>query len=290
MHTRRNQRNLTSEQRSRFVRAVLAVKRAGGYEKYVVLHMKYFASDGETGLRMAHMAPTFFPWHRQFLIAFERELQTHDPDVTIPYWDWTADRTPDAPLWDADFMGGNGRDSDGRVMDGPFAYGTGHWPINYGVTTEKYLTRNMGRPDRPIVLPTKEEVDQALSIGTYDTPPWDSAPGTRGFRNRMEGWVVSDSLGGYLHNRVHQWVGGHMIGGSSPNDPVFWLHHAFIDLVWARWQRAHPRSAPYLPTSPLSQDDPQHGRVISANEQMPPFAVKPSQVYDHRRFYTYEEG
>ncbi|SEG47067.1 tyrosinase [Actinacidiphila yanglinensis] len=289
MYTRKNQRNLTSAQRSRFVQAVLKLKQSGGYDKYVKLHTQYFTADGETGLRVAHMAPTFFPWHRQFLLVFEHELQMIDPDVTIPYWDWTADRSPTSALWDADFMGGNGRSSDGQVTTGPFAYQTGNWPITYGVTRENYLTRNMGRPDRPIVLPTAAELNDALETATYDTAPWNSAPSTKGLRNTMEGWTVSDTEGGYLHNRVHQWVGGHMIGGSSPNDPVFWLHHAFIDLIWTRWQRKHPKSG-FLPAKPLKASDPEHGRVISLTEPMPPFNVKPSVVLDHRKYYTYEEG
>jgi len=288
VYTRRNQRNLTSSQRTQFVKALLGLKRTGGYDKYVSLHMRYFDADGETGLRVAHMTPTFFPWHRQFLLHFERELRTVDPDVTIPYWDWTVDRSATSPLWGPDFMGGNGRDSDGQVMTGPFAYGTGDWPIVHGVTNERYLTRNIGRPDRPIALPTESELAGALAMETYDTAPWNSAPSTQGFRNKIEGWTVSEAEGGYLHNRVHQWIGGHMIGGSSPNDPVFWMHHAFIDLIWVRWQRQHPHSA-YLPAKPLSDDDPEHGRVLSLDEPMPPFNVKPSSVMDHRKFYAYEE-
>ncbi|WP_073495285.1 tyrosinase family protein [Actinacidiphila paucisporea] len=288
MYTRMNQRNLTSSQRTRFVEAVIELKHSGGYDKYVRLHAEYFAADGESGLRMAHMAPTFFPWHRQFLLLFERELRTIDAEITIPYWDWTVDDKPMSALWAADFMGGDGRDSDGQVTTGPFAYRTGDWPITYGVTDEKYLTRNMGRPDNPIALPSQAELSDALAIGTYDTAPWNSAPGTQGFRNKIEGWTVSETLGGYLHNRVHQWVGGHMIGAASPNDPVFWLHHSFIDLIWVRWQRLHPAS-PYLPAEPLAANDPEHGRVVSADEPMPPFGVKPSAVFDHRQFYTYEE-
>ena len=34
--------------------------------------------------------------------------------------------------------------------------------------------------------------------------------------------------------------------GTSPNDPVFFLHHCNVDRLWARWQYAHP-NAPYLP-------------------------------------------
>ncbi|MEV6011806.1 tyrosinase family protein [Streptomyces sp. NPDC051976] len=284
-----NQRNLTSSQRARFVEAVVELKRMGSYDKYVITHSQYFAADGENGLRVAHMAPTFFPWHRRFLLDFERELQMIDPSVSIPYWDWTRDNKQSSALWGPDFMGGNGRDSDGQVMTGPFAYRTGDWPITYGVTDEKYLTRNMGRPDRPIGLPTKTELAHALAMPVYDKAPWNSAPSTQGFRNKIEGWTVSDTKGGYLHNRVHQWVGGHMIGASSPNDPVFWMHHAFLDLVWVRWQRLHPKSA-YLPSAPLARKDPEHGRVISSHELMPPWKVKPSDYFDHRRFYAYEES
>jgi tyrosinase len=35
---------------------------------------------------------------------------------------------------------------------------------------------------------------------------------------------------------VHLWIGGSMAPMTSPNDPVFFLHHCFIDKVWADWQ------------------------------------------------------
>lgn len=33
----------------------------------------------------------FLPWHRAYLIMFERELQSLDSSLSIPYWDWVAD-------------------------------------------------------------------------------------------------------------------------------------------------------------------------------------------------------
>jgi hypothetical protein len=39
---------------------------------------------------------------------------------------------------------------------------------------------------------------------------------------------------------VHLWMGGEMrLVAISPNDPVFWLHHAFVDKVYHMWQRRH---------------------------------------------------
>lgn len=43
-----------------------------------------------------------------------------------------------------------------------------------------------------------------------------------------------------FHNRLHVLVGGTMVSSASPADPLFWLHHAFIDKIWADWQVLHP--------------------------------------------------
>ena len=43
-----------------------------------------------------------------------------------------------------------------------------------------------------------------------------------------------------LHNEVHVWVGGAMANpAKSPKDPLFFLHHCFLDKVWADWQQVH---------------------------------------------------
>ena len=37
----------------------------------------------------AHLGPAFFPWHRQYLQEFERDLQIEsggDNSITLPYW------------------------------------------------------------------------------------------------------------------------------------------------------------------------------------------------------------
>ena len=42
------------------------------------------------------------------------------------------------------------------------------------------------------------------------------------------------------HGWVHNAVGGTMMSSISPKDPLFWLHHGFIDKLWADWETAHP--------------------------------------------------
>ncbi|MFB7758207.1 tyrosinase family protein, partial [Streptomyces sp. NPDC056121] len=277
VYTRQNQSSLTTAQKKRFVSAVLAVKRKGQYEEFVRTHMEFYAGDGDGGQRVAHMAPTFLPWHRQFLLEFEGALQRVDPGVSVPYWDWTVDRSPTSSLWGEGFLGGNGRRSDRRVMTGPFAYGSGHWPIKEGVTEGEFLTRDFGRPHDPIELPTKDELAWAMRDELYDSAPWNSTS-SQGFRNKVEGWTSGRGNSRFRnHNRVHRWVGGHMLGADSVNDPVFWLNHAFVDLLWSRWHRKYPDSAPYLPDG----ESTGAGGVVTLDEPMPPWKVKPSSMIEH---------
>mmetsp|Transcript_98864 Transcript_98864/g.282682 ORF Transcript_98864/g.282682 Transcript_98864/m.282682 type:complete len:562 (-) Transcript_98864:248-1933(-) len=46
-------------------------------------------------------------------------------------------------------------------------------------------------------------------------------------------------LEGTPHANPHNYLGGHIRSFSSPHDPLFWSHHAFIDKVWSMWQNCH---------------------------------------------------
>jgi tyrosinase len=61
------------------------------------------------------------------------------------------------------------------------------------------------------------------------------------------------ALEGHIHAGVHNAVGGDMASASSPSDPLFWLHHANIDRLWANWQSmpAHNGLGPSNPTDKL---------------------------------------
>ncbi|WP_406151330.1 tyrosinase family protein [Streptomyces sp. NBC_01012] len=284
MYSRKNQRDLTRTEKKRLVDAILEVKRSGRYDEFVDLHRRYYVTDAETGPRPAHMTPSFFPWHRRYLLEFEQALRAVDSRVSIPYWDWTRDNTTGASLWAEDFLGGTGRPGDRQVMTGPFAYRQGNWRLRAGVTDDPFLRRNLGRPSAPLELPSAADVERALKDPVYDTAPWNSTSAT-GFRNRVEGWALRNRATAN-HNTVHNWIGGSMAGAASPDDPAFWLHHAFIDLLWDRWQKAHPRSR-YLPARALPADDPQRGRVYPLDQPMPPWDVAPSQLMEHSGIYRY---
>ncbi|MGV9287620.1 tyrosinase family protein [Streptomyces sp. NPDC003719] len=285
-YVRKDAGTLTKAEKSRFVKALLELKRRGEYDEFVRMHLAYFSSDGERGLRTAHMAPSFLPWHRRLLLDLETALRRIDSAVTLPYWDWTRDRTAASAPWTADLLGGNGRPSDRQVTTGPFAHGTGNWPLTEGVTDSEFLTRDLGRSRGPIDLPTKSELARALDDAVYDVSPWDSTV-TRGFRNKLEGWGTGRGSASWRnHNRVHRWVGGTMLGAASVNDPVFWLHHAFVDLQWYRWQRRHG-GARYLPATPPGPGQEQHGRVVARHQKLPPWDVTPAGLEDVGRIYRY---
>jgi tyrosinase len=71
-----------------------------------------------------------------------------------------------------------------------------------------------------------------------------------------------------LHGGVHLAVGGvnpgssgQMAGSNSPADPLFWLHHANIDRIWAEWQTAHPGQNPANPNEVLKPSPIIAGKV-----------------------------
>lgn len=48
-------------------------------------HLMHGSMSGPLGYRR------FLPWHRAYLITFERELRRIDTSLSIPYWDWNVD-------------------------------------------------------------------------------------------------------------------------------------------------------------------------------------------------------
>ncbi|MDH6579303.1 tyrosinase family protein [Kitasatospora sp. MAP5-34] len=274
MAVRKNQATLTAQEKRGFVNAVLALKANGGYDAFVTTHNSFITSDTDDGERTGHRSPSFLPWHRRFLLQFEQALQAIDPTVSLPYWDWTADQTSSSSLWGDDFLGGDGQSSDSQVTTGAFAFSGGNWTLNVSSDNRNFLRRALGAGVAS--LPSKDDVNSVLAISTYDAAPWNSA--SEGFRNNLEGW-----RGVNLHNRVHVWVGGDMLTGMSPNDPVFWLHHCFIDKLWAAWQSRHTDQS-YQPTVSTTN-------VVALNDTMKPWNdTAPAAMLDHTRYYTYDTG
>lgn len=62
------------------------------------------------------------------------------------------------------------------------------------------------------------------------------------FQNELQGRFSDGFLG--MHAAGHYVMGGDASDFfSSPNDPVFFMHHAMLDRVWWIWQALHPELA-----------------------------------------------
>lgn len=48
-------------------------------------------------------------------------------------------------------------------------------------------------------------------------------------------FTFSSQIEGTPHNTAHNVIGGDMVTGGSPLDPVFWAHHCMVDYCWAKW-------------------------------------------------------
>lgn len=263
MRCRKNVRDLSLDEKSRFVRAIKGLKardsvlRPGAqsrYDDYVEIHMAAMDAAVITPPNIivnpgwAHFDSAFFPWHRELLYRFEEDLRSVEPDVTIPYWDWTRGQSSASSAWPFthDFIGVDGNDANldrvERQAGAPSPYPYEFDPLTWTVVVKdtaaepSFLRRGFGeRADAPslpqndtVVTGTNSSFRQAIGSSAYLL-----------LRARSEG----------LHNLVHRWANGSMITASSPNDPVFWMHHANIDRMWTLWQGKNPALPPYVHTN-----------------------------------------
>ena len=221
MGCRKNYRYLSALERDRFVQALHYLKSTGVVDQ--------FASEHATHFDMGHRSSHFLPWHREFLRRFEDALRTFDPDISIPYWNSTVDRSASSSLWVDSFMG---------QFDA--AWGLGR---TFGASGAS--------------LPTPRQAQQASSLGSY-----------------AEFWPNLERI---VHNPPHPWVGGVMGGAASPGDPIFYLHHCWIDLLWAHWQLLRPGAAFVASAA---------GKGL--NDHMHPWATTPADVIDYTTINVYD--
>jgi tyrosinase len=262
MNWRRNSNSLSQIEKDLFINAVKALKTpynpkpftgpTNRYNEYVAWHYDSGNKDtppGDPSRTIAHSGPAFLPWHREFIRKFELDLQGKQTGITLPYWNWAQDSgLPDpknTPIWQ-NFLGGNGDSNDNWIVkSGPFA--VGNWiiadengqPSSTGNNPRGGLQRAFGQVPGIDTLPTLNDVNNALGEFPFDAWPWNPLSSNHdkrtSFRNKLEG-LEEQNNPVELHNRLHVWVGGSMEPFTSPNDPVFFLHHCYVDRIWDRWQ------------------------------------------------------
>jgi tyrosinase len=285
MRTRKNVKTLTETEKKNFVHAVLALKKTPStvhpgntglsrYDDYVGVYR-----NASNSAAWGHGGPSFLPWHREFILQFENDLAAIDAKVTLPYWDWTDTSTAANPLT-ADFLGGNGSGGDQMVNDGPFASDKWKVTVREDPGDSNYLQRDLGSDPTAPALPTLGLQNAVLNVATYDSSPWHGV--TNSFR-----WQCETAL----HNLTLRFIGGASETTAAPNDPVFFLHAANIDRLYAMWQGLHQASAHYLPVAGAAQGHNLNDLLIFHASGIAPFQTNatPATVVNHHTLgYQYD--
>lgn len=152
----------------------------------------------------------FLPWHRAYLLSFERIIRklTGESGFAMPYWDWRCQRRVPPPFWD-----------NGSIL-------------NPATSNPAYpFSRLIGPSDLadvsvvgPSALATMlNETDFELFASGAAT----ALRGGGGFKGPLESGP---------HDYIHaSFVQGTMRSFTSPLDPIFWLHHNILDYFWFEW-------------------------------------------------------
>jgi tyrosinase len=226
-----------------------------------------------------HMTPLVLPWHRPYLLLVENALRqaAQSSTLSLPYWKWD-DLASESAIFSTNFLGGKGS-ATSKSVGGSFtatAWPVSVHSLN-SQYTPSVLERYVGSHPNATTPPTTAGINSVFVPTNYDTVPYDIASDpAQSMRAALDGWrdpppmgcipnVPPASVGLMLalgqptsastnHVRGHAYVGGQWeatVNGSpqnvvgamgshaSPNDPLFFLHHSFVDKLWWDWARAN---------------------------------------------------
>ncbi|HEY2392537.1 MAG TPA: tyrosinase family protein [Candidatus Angelobacter sp.] len=171
-----------------------------------------------------HQSWFFPPWHRGYLLALEASIRAAVIELkgpstwALPYWNY--------------FGGG----SESKI---PPAFTQKALPD--GTPNPLYVAARYGSGADLNRINQKCLSNNVYQGNTSQTPPPGFGGPITGF---WHGGGTSGNLEANPHNLVHTEVGG---GGglmSYPDfaalDPIFYLHHANIDRMWAGWNQKYP--------------------------------------------------
>ena len=184
------------------------------YDEFIRIHRDQFS----TGI---HNQLFFLPWHRWYILALENLLRDIECNITVPYWDWSLESQTwqNSIVWAAQCgLGGNGDPSNNNhVNSGEFRQGNWQLTPSANGNTGGFLRRGFNG-----VLPDCASVATTQRMGLAEFDTWHT--------------FVSSNL----HDAVHCNIGSTMCSGDAANAPEFFLHHGFIDKIWADWQNKGP--------------------------------------------------
>jgi len=152
----------------------------------------------------------FLPWHRLYIYYFERIVRSvcGHPEFTLPYWNYTSSDPAQRGVLPEQF----------RLPDDPL-YGSLY------VATRGSLA-NSGQPIQQYQAGDQMDITDAMLTTTYSTV------------DNVQGFCRAIDSG--IHGRIHVLTGTSKDMGAVPyagQDPLFFVHHANIDRMWASWNK-----------------------------------------------------
>ncbi|KAI9698509.1 MAG: hypothetical protein M1836_004090 [Candelina mexicana] len=231
--------------------------------------------NGFTGY-CTHNSILFPPWHRPYLALFEQVLWNNAQTIAasypsaqkakyqaaavtfrIPYWDWAL--SPQMPSTLTSSQISINTPTGQKSISNPLHqyafhpqpsnsdFPTSDAPISTYVKTVRYPTSSS-----PTANSQENKVNAQLqangdslhdSIYLLISRQSDYAPfSNQGYTgNNSQGYDSLESVHGTIHVLVGN--GGHMADVPYAGfDPIFWLHHANVDRLFAIWQAIYPNS------------------------------------------------
>ncbi|RCN28347.1 hypothetical protein ANCCAN_25907 [Ancylostoma caninum] len=146
------------------------------------------------------------------LYRVEIALRGVDPTIGLPYWDSTLDQALPDPsmsvLWSDELMGRP--DSDGQGS--------------------RYFRRRIGARGQ---LMTRSEIEKVVTAPDVSLLLSFTAP-QRHCASAGD-WSALE----YIHGNPHVYTGGDMgVIPTATHDPIFFMHHSMMDLIWEEWRIA----------------------------------------------------
>ncbi|KAM9991833.1 hypothetical protein ACTFIZ_012501 [Dictyostelium cf. discoideum] len=236
---RKNAAHLSEEERNNFLLAVVGLKnkypnncKYSVYDQFVILHMgavslarksEYDEKDldvfnnNKLKVDPGHSNPAFLSWHRMLLNKFEKALQTIDPSVTLPYWDWTDRDASTNNIFIKEFMGGNGGIDGlgGKLVNSVFTSENGFYvreELHKASKADESLGNTVVRYLGPFdfLATPQSEFKEFLSSNTFSPSAVIMDPDTKRVKPADEnnrGFRIGVEAGLKAHNPTHDWYG-----------------------------------------------------------------------------------
>jgi tyrosinase len=207
VRVRKDAQTLTFAERNRFLSALARLNERGTYQNYRDMHLDNTTDE-------AHSLDAFLPWHRAYLLDLERELQAIDPSVALPYWRFDE---PAPRVFSQTFMGRT-ETAAGAVRFTPSN------PLGLFATDGQ-----IGVVRRPAFDTQLEPAGNLLGPVVPEQPV---------VRSQLPYTRLRPPLENNPHGRAHTSFDLGFIReiGNAVRDPLFFLLHANVDRLWAKWQ------------------------------------------------------